>query len=208
MHPFEILLVSSWVYPVFQFFRRLGPFGLLLLSMLDSSFLFLPLGNDLLLVALITASRGSPIWILDLAMCSAGSMLGVLILDVSMRKAGEKGLKRFLSRRRLERIKSKLEKRAGWALFAAALSPPPFPFTAVVMSAAALQYSRRKLLVAVFTGRLLRFTLVALLALYFGNRLVAYANSPGLEYFVYTLVAVGLIGSTLSIAKWVRGVKK
>ena len=39
------------VYVLFRFFRRLGPIGLFILGALDSSFLFLPFGNDLLLIA-------------------------------------------------------------------------------------------------------------------------------------------------------------
>ena len=39
------------------FFFSLGGLGLLLLGILDSSFLFMPLGNDLLVVALTAAHR-------------------------------------------------------------------------------------------------------------------------------------------------------
>jgi membrane protein YqaA with SNARE-associated domain len=199
-----VLLLSSWAYSIFDFFRRLGPFGLLLLSALDSSFLVMPLGNDLLLVALVTSSGGSWITIAYVMTAAAGSMLGVLSVDVLMRTAGEKGLARFVRKKQIRKIKSRMDKHAGWALFLAALIPPPFPFTAVVMTASSLQYSRKKLLSLVFAGRLLRFTLIAILAIYFGQRLLALAESRAVAYFVYALIAIAVVGSTLSIIKWFK----
>jgi len=204
LHPIAVLLLSSWAYSIFDFFRRLGPFGLLLLSALDSSFLVLPLGNDLLLVALVSSSGGSWISTAYVAMAAVGSMLGVLTVDVLMRTAGEKGLARFVSRKQIKKIKSRMDKQAGWAVFLAALIPPPFPFTAVIMTASSLQYSRKKLLWLVFAGRLLRFTLIAILAIYFGQRLLALAESRAVEYFVYALIAIAVVGSTLSIINWVK----
>ena len=205
MHASEAaLLGGTWVYSIFQFFRRLGAPGLLLLSTLDSSFLFIPLGNDLVLIALIAANRGGLKWILYVTACSAGSMLGVLLVDLLMRTAGEAGLKEFLSRNNIKRLKYYLEKRADGAVFAATLMPPPFPFTVVIMAAAALQYSRKRLLGLVLLGRLMRFSLEALLAIYFGDRLLLYLNSKPLEYFVYGLVVVAAVGSTLSLIRWVR----
>jgi membrane protein YqaA with SNARE-associated domain len=200
-----VLLFASWAFPIFQFFRKLGPFGLLALSLLDSSLLILPFGNDLLLIALLTATRVGPIWILYVIMSAVGSMLGALIDDLLTRKAGEKGLNRFVSRQQIRRLKIQIEKRAGWVVFITTLLPPPFPFTAVIMTAAALQYSRRKLLLLVLGGRLVRFTLVALLALYFGRKLLVYArNSSALDYLVGAILLIAVAGSAVTIFKWLR----
>ncbi len=199
----SLLLVGSWGYGIFQFFRRLGPFGLLLLGALDSSFLFLPFGNDLLLIAFVSADRGGLNWILYVLMSALGSVLGVLVVDLLMRKAGEEGLKKFVKPKRIELLKKKMEKNAGWAVFIATLLPPPFPFTPVVMAASALQCSRMNLLIAVFVGRLLRYTIEALLALYFGRKLIRIIDSPVVEYFVYGFIAIAVVGSTMSIWKWV-----
>ena len=198
----KILLATSWGYGIFRFFRRLGPVGLLVLGALDSSFLFRPFGNDLLLIAFVSADRGGSSWILYVLMSAIGSVIGVFIVDVLMRKAGEEGLKKFVKPKRIETLKKKIEKNTGWAVFIATLLPPPFPFTPVVMVTAALQCSRKSLLLAVFFGRLLRFTLEAILAIYFGRKLLVLMRSPVVEYFVYALIAIAVIGSALSIAKW------
>jgi membrane protein YqaA with SNARE-associated domain len=187
-----------------RFFLRLGIFGLFLLSALDSSFLVLPFGNDLLLIALVNSHRNSLIWIGYVLASALGSILGVFVIDVLMRKTGEKGLERFVSPQKIEKFKAKIENKAGVTVFVATLLPPPFPFTPVVMTASALQCSRGKLLGAVFVGRLVRCTIEALLALYFGRKLIAYINSDVVTYVVYGLIAVAIVLSTLSLLTWLR----
>lgn len=187
-----------------RFFFRLGIFGLFLLSALDSSFLVLPFSNDILLIALVSRAGGSLKWIAYIIASALGSMVGVWVVDVVMRKAGEKGLERFINPRKIERFKSKIENKAGVSVFAATVLPPPFPFTPVVMTASALQMPRRKLFATVFVGRLVRFTIEALLALYFGRKLIALMRSDVVTYMVYGLIALGVVLSTLSLITWLR----
>ena len=182
----------------------MGVFGLFLLSALDSSFLVLPFGNDLLLIALVSSNRGSLVWLVYVVVSAIGSVVGVLIVDLLMRKMGEKGLERFVSQIRIEKLKQKLENKAGITVFIATLIPPPFPFTPVVMTASALQSPRGTLLAAVFVGRLLRFGAEAVLALYFGRQVLAFMNSDVVTYFVYALVGIAVVLSTLSILRWLK----
>ncbi len=174
------------------------------MSTLDSSFLVLPFGNDLLLIALVSSNRNSWIWIGYVLVSALGSVVGVLIVDLIMRKAGEKGLERFVSAKRVEKLKQKLENKAGITVFIATLIPPPFPFTPVVMTASALQSPRGKMLIAVFLGRLLRFGAEAVLALYFGRQMIAFLNSGLVTYFVYALMGIAVVLSTLSLLRWVK----
>lgn len=199
----RLLLIVSTA-SILRFFIRLGVFGLLLMSALDSSFLVLPFGNDLLLIALVSSNRESSIWILYVIVSAIGSVLGVFVIDLLMRKAGEKGLERFVSERKIKKLKSKIENKAEVTIFFATLMPPPFPFTPAVMTASALQAPRKNLLVTVFIGRLVRFGIEAVLALYFGRRLIAYINSDVLAYFVYALVGIAIVLSTLSLIKWFK----
>jgi membrane protein YqaA with SNARE-associated domain len=187
-----------------RFFFRLGIFGLFLLSALDSSFLVLPFSNDLLLIALVSSGRSSLIWIAYVLTSALGSMVGVWFVDVIMRKAGEKGLEHFINPKKIERFKTKIENKGGISVFVATVLPPPFPFTPVVMTASALQIPRRKLFATVFVGRLVRFTIEALLALYFGRKLIRFLRSDVVTYVVYGLIALGVVLSTLSLITWLR----
>ena len=92
----------------------------------------------------------------------------------------------------------------GNAVFIATLMPPPFPFTPVIMTASALQCSRAGILSAVGVGRLIRFTLEAILAMYFGRRVIVILNSPVVSYFVYGLIVIAVVGSILSVMKWLK----
>lgn len=197
------LYARPWGYSLFVFLRRLGGLGLFLLGVLDSSFLVMPFGNDLLLIAMVSSRHGHKAWIFYVIMASLGSVLGVLIIDLLMRKAGEEGLAKFVKPSQIEKIKSRMEKKAAWALITGALMPPPFPFTAVVLTAAALQYSRKKLLLAVLAGRVLRFTGEAMLALFYGRRLIGYMRSEMVNYIVYFVVFIAVVASIFSIYKWV-----
>ena len=68
---------------------KIGFFGPLVLGVLDSSFLFLPFGNDLLVVGLtVRNAKELPIYVL---MASVGSAIGVLLLHAVAHKGGGKG---------------------------------------------------------------------------------------------------------------------
>jgi membrane protein YqaA with SNARE-associated domain len=199
----KLLLLSTTGF-VLRTFVRLGMPGLFLMSALDSSFLVLPFGNDLLLVALVSSNRDSLIWIAYVVVSALGSVVGVFVIDLLMRKAGEKGLERFVKPKKLERLKQRIENKLGVTVLVATLLPPPFPFTPVIMTASAFQCSRPKLFGAVFVGRLVRYTAEAILALYFGRRVIAFFNSDVLAYFMYGLITAAIVLSTLSLIRWFK----
>jgi len=60
------------------------------------------------------------------------------------------------------------------------------------------------MLIAVFLGRLLRFGIEAVLALYFGRQMIAFLNSDVVTYFVYGLIGIAVVLSTLSLLRWVK----
>jgi membrane protein YqaA with SNARE-associated domain len=187
---------------LFRFFRRMGVFGIFLFSVLDSSFLVLPFGNDLLLIGLTSSDKSYIGWVSYVVAAAVGSVLGVLLVDFPARAAGEKGLRRFVRERTLSELKTKMAKRAGATILITSLLPPPFPFTPVMMTASAFQYPRVKLLGNVFVGRLIRYTIEGILALYFGRKLIRYINSDWFGYVVYGLIAIAVVASVISALKW------
>jgi membrane protein YqaA with SNARE-associated domain len=195
--------VASHIYVVL---RHMGGFGLLTLGVFDSSILFMPFGNDLLMIALTASKHGMlPFYA---AMATAGSLLGCLITDVISRKGGEQGLEKRVPRKRLEYVKKKVKKSAGWALALASLLPPPFPFTPFVIAASALQYPRKRLLTVIAVSRFTRFSIEGLLAILFGRRILRLAESPLLHYAITALVVVSVVGSVVSVTSWIKGSKK
>jgi membrane protein YqaA with SNARE-associated domain len=194
-HLSKVLLVFFW---------NMGGPGLLVLGILDSSFIFAPLGNDLLVVAMSARSHSLAKMLYYAAMSTVGSMLGCLLVDVIMRKAGEKGLEKHLSPKRLAYVRKKVEKKAGWTLAVASIAPPPFPFTPFVMATAALQYSRRKMLAIVGAARMVRFTVLGLLALRFGRSILKWAEGDVVQGVLIGLVVLFTVGSVISVYGWIK----
>ncbi|HEX5411257.1 MAG TPA: VTT domain-containing protein [Terriglobia bacterium] len=191
---------------LFSLISRFGAPGLFVLTLLDTSFLFIPFGPDLLLVGMVAREhKMAPFYAL---IAAAGSVVGCAILDVVSRKEGEKGLEKLLSGRRIESVTKRVRKSAPWALSVASLMPPPFPFTPIIIAASALQYPRKKLLTVVGIARLARYGTEALLALYFGHQLVEISKSKGVEWTVISIIVISLIGSAITAYKWIEKSKK
>ncbi|HWZ33565.1 MAG TPA: hypothetical protein VNX18_19625 [Bryobacteraceae bacterium] len=186
----------------FRFLIRLGLLGPLLLGIADSSFLFLPFGNDLLLVIIL--ARDDSLFPLYVPMAALGSTIGVFLLDAVCRKGGEEGAKKMMKPKRFTYLKKRMAQHAGVAIAVACIAPPPFPFTAVISAAAAFAYPRIRLLAIVFVMRLVRFSLVGLAAIVWGRKVVRIAES---SQFVWAMVAFTIlcaVGSAISVVSWVR----
>lgn len=196
-----LLAASSWARSLVGFFIKLGLFGPFLLEAFDSSFFYVPLANELLLFALIhgggEASRW--MWVVYALMGAAGTVAGVFLLDLVMRRVGAGGVERLVGRKRFGRLKGKVERNTGWVVFIASALPPPFPFRFTMMTASALQCDRARMLTAVFAGRSLRFAAEALLILYFGRRFLDFMNSDAFNYVVYALTLVAVAGSAVTV---------
>ncbi len=198
--------MDAFVKHAYLILAHLGPWGLLILGTLDSSFLFMPLGNDLLIIGL-TSQHPGHLWFYA-PMAALGSVCGVFLLDLVARKEGEEGLKKLVSQKRFDYLKKKIGDRAAASLIFASLAPPPFPFTAVVAAASAFEYPRWKELTLIAVSRVVRFTLVGLLAVFFGKRIISIAKSGPFEWTMIGLIALFVAGSVLSIMKWLRRGKK
>lgn len=190
------------IHYLFHLLAHMGGFGLLTLSFVDSSPLFLPFGNDLLMIAM-TANRHS-LCVYYALMAAAGSVLGSLTVDAISRKGGEKGLEKIVHPRQLNYITKRIRKDAAWALAIASLAPPPFPFTGFVAGAAALQYPRKRLLLVVGGGRFARFIVEGALGIFFGRGLLRLARSPLVVYPVVALVVISVAASALAIVGLIR----
>jgi membrane protein YqaA with SNARE-associated domain len=182
---------------------KFGGVGLLVLGILDSSFLFAPWGNDLLLVAMTSRKPSIASMFYYAAMSTAGSVLGVLLIDLTVRPLGAKGLERHLSARSLNRVHKKMSEKPGRALAIAALAPPPFPFTPFVIAASALQYSRTRLLAVIGGMRLMRYTIIGVLALRFGPRILGWAENPVVQGMLIGLIVFCIAGSVISVYGWI-----
>jgi len=183
---------------LFAFVLKFGGVGLLVLGILDSSFLFAPWGNDLLVVAMTARHPHYGHMLYYAAMSTLGSVLGCLLIDVTLRPLGEKGLEKYLSAKKLKRVQRKVRDKVGRALAIGSLIPPPFPFTAFVMAAAA------RLLAIVGVTRMIRFTVLGLLAMRFGERILKWSDNRIVQQLLVALIVICTVGSVISVYGWIR----
>jgi membrane protein YqaA with SNARE-associated domain len=184
------------------FFLQLGSFGILLVSIADDSFLFLPIGSDLLTVVLVARNhQWLPLYVLAGAV---GSTIGVFFLDLVCRKGGEATLTKLVKPKLLGYLKQRMKKNAAMVVIVTCLAPPPFPFGAAIAAASALQYPKRRLLTLVFASRAVRYSLVGWSAIYFGRRILRIADSTEFEWIMGGFIAFCVVGSVVSIIQWVR----
>ncbi len=198
--------MHSLLRHLFLWLLRVGVFGPLLLGIADSSFLFLPFGNDLLIVILTVRNHSH--LALYVASASIGSTLGVLLLDAVCRKGGEEGLKKMMKPGRLEYFKQRMTNQAAVAILLACLAPPPFPFTLVIASASAFEYPRQRLLGLVFFARSIRFTIVGLLAIRYGRQILRIARAPETTWIMLGFILLCVLGSAYQVTQWVRRTRR
>jgi membrane protein YqaA with SNARE-associated domain len=191
-----------------DFFRYLGHLayhagigGLLMVGFLDSSFLILPFGNDVLLIALSAHHHGM-VALYALA-ATAGSVLGCW-LTIWLSGKGEERLRKRVSGKRLKYIEDKVKKHAGWMIAFASVMPPPFPFTTFVAGAAAFDYPKKRMFSIIGGARFARFAVEGWLAIAYGSAIVRFLRSRELRFVVIPLVVLSSAGSAYSIYQWIR----
>jgi membrane protein YqaA with SNARE-associated domain len=191
--------VQPLIHTIARALFRAGGLGVLTLGVLDSSPIVLPFGNDLLVLALCARYHTrAPYYVL---MATVGSLIGSFLTYWIGRKS-ESGQKKLMSGKRLAKVREFVQKRAPFALVLASVLPPPFPFTAIVGAVAAFRYPPRKLFSFIAVGRFARFTIEAALAVHYGRWIVRQARSPLLEHIMIVLIIISLIGTAVSIYKW------
>ena len=141
-------------------------------------------------------------------MAAAGSVIGSFTTEWISRKGGEAGLQKRVSRRRFRYVQKRVQRHAGLAIALASMAPPGFPFTPVIIVAAAMQYPRAKLLGLVAVFRLVRFTGEGLLAIRFGKGILKVAESPVVQGVIIAVVVISIAGSAYSIYSWVKSSKQ
>ena len=171
----------------------LGGLGLLLVAFLDCSFLSLPEAVDVLLVWLVVRNEAAVAYYVVLA--TLGSLAGTMVLFWLTRKGGEAFLRRRFAAHRVEQGMA-LFRRYGMGVVAVtAALPPPTPVKLFVLLAGVSGASSARFGLAVAVGRLLRFTVVGALALWFGDEAIGYIKEHALTFGLLGLAAVLVVAS-------------
>ena len=188
--------------PLLHFLFHIGYFGPFVMGILDSSFLVLPFGNDLMVVGMVARNHAGLPWYVLSAAC--GSTIGACLLALVSKKLGEEGIRKMAGDKSYEKMEKRIGKRSGVAVGVASLAPPPFPFTTAIAAVSALGYPIWKTLAINFFARALRFVILGYLAIKFGRQILSIAKSPVFVWCMVVFVVLCLVASGISAVHWMR----
>lgn len=186
---------------VWNHLRHLGGVGLVLLGLADNSIIPLPGSMDILTIVL--AAHHSRLWWYYAFMATVGAVIGGYITYGLARKGGKQAFERKLSKRTAEKVFKRFERWGFFAVAVPAILPPPFPIVPFLLAAGALQYSRRKFVLALALGRGLRFTIVAGLGAIYGRHIVRFFS----RYYkpaLFMLIGLTVIAGIISLVQYYR----
>jgi membrane protein YqaA with SNARE-associated domain len=164
-----------------------GGFGLLGLSLLDSTILPFPSLNDLLLIDLcIESPLRMPYYA---AMATLGSVAGSVLLYFLARK-GEEAAFHKKAGSQAPKIHRWMEQNGFATVVVAALLPPPTPFKLFVLAAGALGMPFRTFLAAMSIARGVRFFAEGYLAIRYGPQATRFLIAHSMGFAISTIAFV------------------
>jgi membrane protein DedA with SNARE-associated domain len=188
--------VSRWIY-------HLGAFGLIPLGVLDASVIPLPGSMDVLTIVL--AAKQPDWWIYYALMATVGSVAGNYLTYRLARKGGKETLERRLSRKNMEMVTKHFERWGFGAIAIPALLPPPMPLVPFVLAAGATKYPVKKFLAALTVARIVRYSVLSLLAARYGRQIISFMAHHG---HPVVLAVVGLVAIAAVVILVLRYGKK
>ena len=162
--------------PLIHLLLTFGIAGVFAVSIVDSSFVPLPIPGITDIMIVVLAARHANL-ILLVAGATAGSFLGGLFSYKVGHAGGMAFLEKHVSPRLLKPITTWMERHAILAVALPAILPPPMPLSPFVLAAGALNMPRRKFLTAFTISRAIRHTAAAALGVYFGPHVIRIWNA-------------------------------
>jgi membrane protein YqaA with SNARE-associated domain len=164
---------------------------------LDASLVFfLPLGIDFVVI-IMTARKPELFW-LYAVLAAVGSLIGAATTFWLGRKVGEHGLSRLVKPSTLKRVQRRVTHSAAVPIAALGMIPPPFPFTAFILTSGACGLNAWTFLSALAGVRLVRFMIEGALAARYGNGIITWMKSPTFTIVVIALAVLAIAGTVFS----------
>lgn len=192
----SILASTFWKLAI-----KLGAYAFIPLGLIDNSVIPLPGSMDAL--AIVLSAHRRELWWFYAIMATLGSVIGGYVTYHIARKGGKEALQKKLKAKQAKRVHDIFERYGFWSVFVGAIAPPPVPIVPFLATAGAMQYSRHKFVIALSSGRLLRFTVVAWLASRYGRGIFSFLT----RYYqpaLWTLIALAVVGTIAGIILYFR----
>ena len=170
-------------------FFSFGLFGLFLVSVVDSSFVPLPIPGvtDIMIIVLAAQHQN---WLLLVLIASAGSAVGGYFSHQVGQRGGMAFIEKRVPPRIFKHISDWMENHAILSVALPAILPPPMPLSPFVLAAGALHMSRRKFLTTFTISRAVRHIIAAWLGIHYGRHIVHLWNSFSDKYATPVLIVL------------------
>ncbi|MBV8116248.1 MAG: DedA family protein [Silvibacterium sp.] len=177
------------------FLKPLGFWGVGAVALLDSS--SIPVPMDLIVAGYAWSDAHR--FYLYVLMAAVGSAIGGLVPYWIGRAGGEIFLMKRIDRARFEKMRDQFERQAFLALMIPSMMPPPTPWKLFVFASGVFEMRVITFMLAVAVGRMLRFTVVSLLAIQYGPQIVHEMTELMHVHLIATLVVLGLLLIVLAV---------
>lgn len=167
-------------------FGSLGWIGLFVLAFIESS--FFPIPPDVLLIILSLAEPDKALFFA--LICTIGSVLGGMFGYLIGYAGKEAVLKRFVSEEKIKKVHNLFNKYESWAIFIAGFTPIPYKVFTIAGGVFYIKFWNFVLMSLISRG--LRFFIVAIFVMYFGQRVVDYLNGK-FEIFTLVITLIALV---------------
>jgi len=188
--------------PFLHFLFSFGIFGVFLVSIVDSSFVPLPLPGitDIMLIVLAAQHHS---WILLILLATAGSALGGYFSYQVGQSGGMSFLEKHVPAAIFKRVCDWMENHAILSVALPAILPPPMPLSPFVLAAGALHMSRKKFLIIFTISRAARHAIAVWLGLHYGRHILHLWSKLSAKYATPVLIVIWtLILVSCAIAFW------
>jgi membrane protein YqaA with SNARE-associated domain len=175
--------------PFVHMLLSFGLFGVFLVSIVDSSFVPLPLPGVTDIMVIVMAAQHQNVILLVL-LATIGSALGGYFSHLVGQRGGMAFLERRIPPRIFKRVCQWMESHAILSVALPAILPPPMPLSPFVLAAGALRMSRKKFMIAFTISRCLRHITAAWLGIHYGRHIVRIWNGLSAKYATPVLIVI------------------
>jgi membrane protein YqaA with SNARE-associated domain len=175
--------------------KPLGVWGVCALAIVDSSSIPMPI--DAIVIGYVAADHKK--FVIYAFMAALGSAIGSLVPYYIGRAGGELFLLKRVNRERFDRMRDRFERQEFLAIFLPAMGPPPTPIKLFEFCAGVFEMKPAPFLLAIFLGKLVQFTIYAIITHYFGASAMSTVMAAIHEHAHLVLTIAGLLVALIGV---------